>query len=63
MPPNLQAYEAAIRELIADMKALRERGSLDESDQRFAGEIERKLGALLPPISARFNVNLAELFK
>ena len=60
---NMAEYEERLREVIADVRALRERGTLDEPDQAFALRIEAKLGGLLPPIAGTFNIDLQEVIK
>jgi hypothetical protein len=57
--------EQKIREIIAEVRAVREslNGSVSLLDEERLIEIERKLGGLLPPVGGVFNINLSDLIK
>ena len=63
---EIKISESKIRELIADVCALRESlelGHLNGDDARRLSAIEKKLGGLLPPIGGKFNISLDTVIK
>lgn len=59
-PKPMTDHEQAVREIIADVRALRDEP--DDFDNKLAA-IERKLGGLLPPIGGKFNISLDTVLK